>query len=68
MWKVLKIISTPVRGHRIKEARWVLKKILPGVIKITPSGFGVRQLAFIKAFFSNAFRLPLLHEQKYSDV
>ena len=43
------LYSTPVRGQ-FKEARWVLRKIIPGVIKNTPSGFGVRQLAFIKGF------------------
>ena len=40
--------------EQIKEAHWVLKKIIPGVIKITPSGCGVRQLAFIKAFYIEA--------------
>ena len=35
--------STPVR-RRIKESRWVLKKITPG-------GFGVRQLACIKVLY-----------------
>ena len=47
------VFSTPVRGW-FKEARWVLRKIIPGVIKITPSGFGVRQLAFIKASYIEA--------------
>ena len=62
--------STPVHGQ-IKEARWVLKKIIPGIIEITPSGFGVRQLAFIKTFYIEAMHFNchlVLHEQKYSDV
>ena len=37
---ISKTLSTPVR-RRIKESRWVLKKIIPGVIKTTPSGFGI---------------------------
>ena len=61
--------STPVHG-RIKEARWVLKKILPGVIKNNTQWFWCQTISIHQSFlyFSNAFRLPLLHEQKYSDV
>ena len=55
---------TPVRG-RIKEARWVLKKISPGVIKNNTQWFWCQTISIHQSFlyFSNAFRLPLLHEQ-----
>ena len=61
--------SPPVR-ERIKEARWVLKKILPGVIKNITQWFWYQTISLHQSFlyFSNAFRLPLLHEQKYSNV
>ena len=60
---------TPVRG-RIKEARWVLKKISPGVIKNNTQWFWCQTISIHQSFlyFSNAFRLPLLHEQNNSDV
>ena len=63
------MLSTPVRG-RIKEARWVLKKILPGVIKNITQWFWCQTISIHQSFlyFSNTFRLPLLREQKYSDV
>ena len=63
------ITSTPVRG-RIKEACWVLKKILPGVIKNITQWFWCQTISIHQSFlyFSNTFRLPLLYEQKYSDV
>ena len=48
--KVIKSTSIPVHGW-IKEARWVLWKIVSGVIK-APSGSGVRQLASVKATFN----------------
>ena len=61
--------STTVRG-RIKEARWVLKKILLGVIKNITQWFWCQTISIHQSFlyFSNAFRLPLLYELKYSDV
>ena len=63
------MLSTPVHG-RIKEARWVLKKILLGVIKNNTQWFWCQTISIHQSFlyFSNAFQLPLLHEQKYSDV
>ena len=46
------IFYIPVYGQ-IKEACWVIKKI-------SPSGFGVRQLAPFKASIEAIYQLPLL--------
>ena len=47
----------------------VLKKILPGIIKNITQWFWCQTISLHQSllYFSNAFRLPLLHEQN-SDV
>ena len=42
--------STPVRG-RIKEGRWVLKKIIPGVIKNNTQWFWCQTISIHQSFF-----------------